>query len=176
MTWLLRTDQIRIMSRNTSWNVYKNTGKGAMKELWHVTLEFTSSHQRCYWGMDCWQFTLHYSGKRELWSMPTTDITSRRTYQCLQIGMLCHRTGIITLLTTSYSSTIKSLLKCSTKWVHLISRSATTHRHQATQALSKYYWSAHMDSPPIAQNEGECWENIWLIFNTYSLYGRICGQ
>ena len=33
--------------------------------------------------------------------------------QCLQIGMICHRTGIITLLTSSYSSTIKSLLKCS---------------------------------------------------------------
>ena len=126
-----------------------------------------------------------------------------------------------------------------TSWVHLTSRSATTHRHtlnhetgymlHVMQVLQMTDWNSrtkHVDLkikwlqdhlqkgvikihhvptslnmadiltkalpretfvrcianalkpddilPPIAQNEGECWENIWWILNTYSLYERIC--
>ena len=40
--WGRGWSEIRIMSRNRAWNVFKNAGKWVMKELWHVTLGFTS--------------------------------------------------------------------------------------------------------------------------------------
>jgi hypothetical protein len=78
-----------------------------MKELCHLTLGCTSPEMVMEDGL----LTIHLKFPKLKRNLINTHYRHHRTYR--QTGMLCHRTGMITLSTSRYSSTIKVLLEYS---------------------------------------------------------------